>query len=78
MRSGKRQEMSLGVFPWVSLAEARRKATEASFDLARGINPIEARKDKTRSNFEILLKTASRQSPANGEIQSMVTNGLTP
>jgi len=44
MRSGKRQEMSLGVFPWVSLAEARRKATEASFDLARGINPIEARK----------------------------------
>jgi|LauGreDrversion4_2_1035121.scaffolds.fasta_scaffold119034_2 integrase len=44
MRSGKRQDMSLGVFPWVSLAEARRKATEASFDLARGINPIEARK----------------------------------
>jgi integrase len=44
MRSGKRQDMSLGVFPWVSLAEARRKAAEASFDLARGINPIEARK----------------------------------
>lgn len=44
MRSGKRQDMSLGVFPWVSLAEARKKATEASFDLARGINPIEARK----------------------------------
>jgi integrase len=44
MRSGKRQDMSLGVFPWVSLAEARMKATEASFDLARGINPIEARK----------------------------------
>lgn len=44
MRSGKRQDMSLGVFPWVSLAEARKKAAEASFDLARGINPIEARK----------------------------------
>lgn len=43
MRSGKRQDMSLGVFPWVSLAEARKKAIEASFDLARGINPIEAR-----------------------------------
>ncbi len=44
MRSGKRQDMSLGVFPWISLAEARKKAAEASFDLARGINPIEARK----------------------------------
>lgn len=43
MRSGKRQDMSLGVFPWIGLAEARKKATEASFDLARGINPIEAR-----------------------------------
>lgn len=43
MRSGKRQDMSLGVFPWVGLAEARKKAIEASFDLARGINPIEAR-----------------------------------
>jgi len=44
MRSGKRQDMSLGVFPWVTLAEARKKAMEASFDLARGVNPIEARK----------------------------------
>ncbi|QWD95242.1 integrase arm-type DNA-binding domain-containing protein [Polynucleobacter sp. MG-Unter2-18] len=44
MRSGRRQDMSLGVFPWVTLAEARKKAMEASFDLARGINPIEARK----------------------------------
>jgi integrase len=44
MRSGKRQDMSLGVFPLVSLAEARKKAVEASFDLAKGINPIEARK----------------------------------
>jgi len=43
MRSGKRQDMSLGVFPLVSLAEARKKAVEASFDLAKGINPIEGK-----------------------------------
>lgn len=57
MRSGKRQDMSLGVFPWISLAEARKKAAEASFDLARGINPIEARK----ALKEVALKDSQNQ-----------------
>lgn len=57
MRSGKRQDMSLGVFPWISLAEARKKAAEASIDLARGINPIEARK----ALKEVTLKDSQNQ-----------------
>jgi integrase len=44
MRSGKRQDMSLGSFPSTSLAEARKKALEATAELARGINPLEAKK----------------------------------
>ena len=39
--SGARQDMGLGVFPRVSLAEARKAAQEARVLLDGGINPLQ-------------------------------------
>ncbi len=51
---GKRPNMSLGAFPEVSLAEARKKAIEARSAVNKGIDPIQAKKQaktqKTASN----------------------------
>lgn len=44
MRLGKRQDMSLGVFPLTSLSEARKGAMEARIKLAQGVNPIEEKR----------------------------------
>jgi len=41
---GKRREMGLGSFPDVSLADARRKASECRLQAANGVDPIEARR----------------------------------
>ena len=39
--AGKRREMGLGAYPTVSLADARRKATEAHRLVADGQDPIQ-------------------------------------
>lgn len=66
MRSGKRQDMSLGVFPLVSLADARRGATEARTLLAKGINPIQSKRalkaaDLEKSKEKIKFKEFARE-----------------
>ena len=42
--NGKRREMSMGEYPHVTLAQARRKAFEARDQIKAGIDPLEARK----------------------------------
>jgi integrase len=42
--NGTRRAQGLGSYPEVSLADARQKATEARTSVAKGIDPIEARK----------------------------------
>ncbi len=44
--NGKRNMMSLGSYPEVSLAEAREKRTDARRLLAKGIDPVEHRKEE--------------------------------
>ncbi len=44
----KRQDMGLGVFPRVSLSDARRLAAEARVQIGNGINPIKLRQEKSR------------------------------
>jgi hypothetical protein len=56
MKSGKRQDMSMGVFPLISLSEARKGAMEARIKLAQGVNPIDAKR---------ALKTASLKDQIN-------------
>lgn len=46
---GRRREMGLGPYPAVSLATARKLATEARVLLAAGANPIDARREANRS-----------------------------
>lgn len=44
----KRQDMGLGVFPRVSLSDARRLAAEARVQIGNGINPIKLRQERSR------------------------------
>lgn len=45
---GKRQDMGLGVFPRVSLSDARKLATEARVQVDNGVNPISLRREKVK------------------------------
>jgi integrase len=51
---GKRNTLSLGVYPLISIADARRLADEARKQVANGIDPIKARKaDKRKELLEV-------------------------
>lgn len=45
---GKRQDMGLGVFPRVSLSDARRLAVEARVQIDNDLNPIKLKQDKRK------------------------------
>ncbi|WP_299256949.1 integrase arm-type DNA-binding domain-containing protein [uncultured Kushneria sp.] len=49
--NGKRNMMSLGNYPEVSLAEAREKRTDARRLVAQGIDPVEQRKQEKREQL---------------------------
>lgn len=49
MVGGKRRDMGLGGYPDVTLAKAREKAREARDDIAKGVDPIQARQEAKRS-----------------------------
>ena len=54
--AGKRRDMGLGVSPAISLAEARQLAKEAHAAISRGIDPVEARRERiagTRSQAKV-------------------------
>lgn len=48
--------MSLGVYPLISLAEARKRALEARNEVAQGINPIVAKNERKRLREESTSK----------------------
>ncbi len=54
---GKRQDMSLGSFPSVSLSEARKRAFEAKVQLSNGMNPLSLRK---RLKNDLIERAKSR------------------
>lgn len=68
---GKEKRLSLGIYPQVSLREARERRETARKQLAEGINPIEhrqavklAKADRMANNFEVLAREwFARQSP---------------
>ena len=47
--ASKHQEMALGKYPSVPLSEARKLAEEARILLSQGINPMEGRKERKKS-----------------------------
>lgn len=60
---GKEKRVSFGVYPQISLAEAREKQVEAKKQLANGINPVQAKADKKladavkhMNNFEAIAR----------------------
>ena len=48
--NSKEYRLSLGVYPEISLADARTKRDELRVDIAKGINPSEKRKEEKREN----------------------------
>jgi integrase len=48
--AGKYQEMALGKYPSISLSEARKLADEARASLIHGINPMDQRRQRKRTN----------------------------
>ena len=48
--AGKHQEMALGKYPTISLAEARKMAEEARILLSQGMNPMDERKERKRAS----------------------------
>ena len=63
---GKRKTLSLGVYPEISLADARERAAEAREKVAKGINPSDDRKQIKISRLEKL------------EAERRVADGLAP
>lgn len=62
--AGKEKKLALGVYPTVSLAEARRKRDDARQKLAAGIDPGEARKAEKRTlllNAENSFEAVARE-----------------
>jgi integrase len=53
-RNGRRTSLSLGPYPFVSLAEARRRSFEMRTDMANGINPSAKRKAQKKGDRERL------------------------
>lgn len=88
---GKEKLLALGVYPDISLAEAREKAQVARKELSNGIDPSELRKVKKAAQFEsaensfsaIGLEWFAKQKPAWAErhstkVQWMLEKNLFP
>ena len=50
--TGERRDMGLGVYPDISINEARRLANKARSQIALGIDPISARTNDKKSNAD--------------------------
>lgn len=58
---GKEKKLSLGAYPGISLAEARRKRDEARQLIAREIDPREVKKKQDTVNIQETLEKISRE-----------------
>ncbi|MEX3583675.1 MAG: Arm DNA-binding domain-containing protein [Burkholderia sp.] len=64
--AAKEKLLALGVYPTVTLKEAREKRENAKKKLSNGIDPGEARQAEKRTLIATMPKTPSRQSRGNG------------
>ena len=59
--NGKQITLSFGLWPNVSLAEARRKQEESKEKIGKGINPIEEKREQSRIQLEEMLVKESKE-----------------
>jgi len=58
---GKQKSSSLGVWPEVSLATARRKRDQAKSKIKEGVNPIQEKKEKKSIQFQQVQEKAKAE-----------------
>ena len=68
---GKQKSSSLGVWPKVSLVEARTKRNEAKLKIREGINPIQEKKKKSTQQYEQIWKKESYKEHIGPELQQV-------
>lgn len=69
---GKQKSSSLGVWPEVSLVEARSRRNEAKLKIREGINPIQEKKKKSAQQHEQVWKKENSEERSGPELQQVV------
>ena len=59
--NGKQITLSFGLWPDISLAEARKKQEESKEKIGKGINPIEEKREQSRIQLEDMLVKESKE-----------------
>ena len=73
--AGRRRDMSLGSYPQIALADARKAAVDAQALIARGIDPIEARKVSRQAAKPVpLFKDIAKEVIAEEQAKSSNAN----
>ena len=68
---GKQKSSSLGVWPEVSLVEARSRRNEAKLKIREGINPIQEKKKKSTQQHEQVWKKEIYKERSGPELQQL-------
>jgi len=68
---GKQKSSSLGVWPEVSLVEARSRRNEAKLKIREGINPIQEKKKKSAQQHEQVWKKENYEERSGPELQQV-------
>ena len=68
---GKQKSSSLGVWPEVSLVEARSRRNEAKLKIREGINPIQEKKKKSAQQHEQVWKKENSEERSGPELQQV-------
>jgi len=68
---GKQKSSSLGVWPEVSLMEARSRRNEAKLKIREGINPIQEKKKKSANQHEQVWKKENFEERSGPELQQV-------
>ena len=68
---GKQKSSSLGVWPEVTLAQARLKRNEAKMKISEGVNPIEEKKEKVAIRLEQVQEQRREEQRKVGESEKV-------
>jgi len=68
---GKQKSSSLGVWPEVSLVEARYRRNEAKLKIKEGINPLQEKKKKSAQQHEQVWKKENSEEHSGPELQQV-------
>ena len=69
--NGKQITLSFGLWPDVSLAEARRKQEESKEKIGKGINPIKEKREQSRLQLEEMLVKESKEDIQKNTLQKV-------